>query len=316
MIRMIKDISMRSRLVRVLLSKVHRASVKVQGVVGQRLIRILPGRAEAIQRNEFSFVLGEKRGWLDSVLRSGLIEQALNHSEPTDLEKYHYDFWQGERGHEYHSSTQGRFNNIFLNHYAYLVDEIAALINTEPAYTTLCEIGSGSGQLLEHLAANLPQLNRFVGIDLSEETTAANQAKYDNPKMEFVAAGGREWIEQHGQPHWIYITHAGVLEYFSQENLEFLLSHIGETLTPAMFVAIEPVSVDHDLETELDSKPYGREFAFSHNYPHQFKKAGFQLNHMNYSHENLGHYLYAFIAIANDAPQLDPHHATAERVYS
>ena len=302
MMQVIKDFSLRSRVVRVLISKAYRVSVRLQGVVGQQLLRILPDRAEAIRRNEFSFAMGEKRSWLDSLLRAGLIKQALNNSKSTDLEKYHYDFWKGGRGHEYHNKSAGRFNRIFLRHYAYLVDEIAALVGADSSYTTLCEIGSGSGQLIEHLAANLPQLHRFIGIDLSDETTAANQEKYTNPKLEFVAAGGREWIEQQGEPNWIYITHAGVLEYFSQENLELLFSYIGQTLAPAIFVAIEPVSVEHDLEIELDSKPYGREFAFSHNYPHQFRKAGFQLEHMNYSHEKLGHYLYAFVATANRSP--------------
>ncbi|MBV7337255.1 class I SAM-dependent methyltransferase [Chloroflexi bacterium TSY] len=261
----------------------------------------MPARAESIKRDEFSFTSGQKRNWLDSLLRAGLIEQALAKGQSTTLEQYHYDFWQGERGHQYHSERQNRFEEIFLRHYAYLVDEINALVQTEPGYTTLCEIGSGSGQLLDYLAANVPAIERCIGIDLSEETTKTNQQTYSNPKLEFVAAGGLEWVEAHGQPNWIYLTHGGVLEYFSQENLELLLNHIGQTLAPAIFIAIEPVAVDHNLATELDSKPYGREFAFSHNYPHLFDKAHFHLKHMMYSHERLGHYLYAFVAVTNDS---------------
>ncbi len=295
----VKNFSLRSRFLRVILSKGYRLLVKTAGIVGQQLLIFFPDRVETIQRDGFSFIMGQKRNWLDSLLRAGLIERALTTRKSSLLEKYHYDFWQGERGHQYHSSCLDRFDEIFLRHYAYLVEEIAAFARKEPAYTTLCEIGSGSGQLLDYLASNVPEIQRFVGIDLSQETTDANKQKYTNPKLEFVAAGGREWIEEHGQPYSIYLTHAGVLEYFSQQNLESLLNYIGETLAPAVFVAIEPVAVDHDLETELDSKPYGREFAFSHNYPHQFQRAKFQIEHMNYSHEKLGHYLYAFVAVAN-----------------
>ena len=37
---------------------------------------------------------------------------------------------------------------------------------------------------------------------------------------------------------------------------------------------IETIGSDHDLAKEHDSLVYGRELAFSHNYPHLMEKAG------------------------------------------
>lgn len=309
MMQVAKSLILRSPFIRSLLSKIFRFLVNLQGLIGQQLLSLAPERAALIRQEDFSFTMGQKRSLLDSFLWAGLVREAMRTNSSSSLEKYHYDFWQGKRGHQYHDCRQERFEEIFLCHYSYIIDELTALIRANSGYTTLCEIGSGSGQLLDYLASNMPEINRFIGIDLSEETTASNRQKYTKPKLEFIAAGGLEWIQEHGQPFWIYVTNGGVLEYFSQPNVEALFEHIGRTSAPAIFVAIEPISIDHNLETELNSKPYGREFAFSHNYPHLFRKAGFQLRHMDYSHQKPGHNLYAFIATVDKiGAETDPNH--------
>ena len=62
-----------------------------------------------------------------------------------------------------------------------------------------------------------------------------------------------------------------------REELESLYRYIAENCKPAAVVVIETVAVDHDLDNEPDSYVYGRELAFSHNYPQLLREAGFTI---------------------------------------
>lgn len=62
-----------------------------------------------------------------------------------------------------------------------------------------------------------------------------------------------------------------------QKELEDIFQHIAQNLAPAIIGVIETLGVDHDLKNEKKSLLYGRELAFSHNYPHLLEKAGFSI---------------------------------------
>lgn len=268
------------------------------GVVGHLFLYVLPKKAESLKQNEFNFSKrGERHGMLNMLLRAGLIHRAITNNDEKELESYHYNFWQSKSGFHYHNSQRHAFEEFFLGHFG---DEVMALLTQKaPSYPVICEIGTGTGQLLNYLASSLPETERFIGIDLSPDMIADNKQRYDNPKLEFVVASGNEWIEENGEPNWVFITNRGVLEYFLHSKVEALFNHISQNLSPAIFITIEPVSVDHVLETELDSKPYGREFSFSHNYPYLFQKAGFHLYHTS-QQTYFDHYLCLFIAATDN----------------
>ncbi|WP_036151605.1 hypothetical protein [Maribacter forsetii] len=111
-----------------------------------------------------------------------------------------------------------------------------------------------------------------------------------NKKLEFVASDGFEWANSHATENMIFVTSRGVLEYFTEPKLqEFLhgLNALGKTI----FIAIEPNGVNHNLETDKTSQPYGYERSFSHNYEVLFKTAGFNLWHNTKKDKDLDFYL-------------------------
>lgn len=98
--------------------------------------------------------------------------------------------------------------------------------------------------------------------------------------MQFVAADAGEWIPKNGQRNTIYLTSRGVLEYFTEQDLLDLLSTISN-MGNSIFVAIEPVGLDHDLDINPHSRLYGGEKSFSHNYKVLFPKAGFSIEYLS-----------------------------------
>ena len=57
-----------------------------------------------------------------------------------------------------------------------------------------------------------------------------------------------------------------------------MIRFIATDLSPAMFLAIEPVAEDH-AEENRSSVPFGEELSFSHNYRDLFESNGFEVVH-------------------------------------
>jgi hypothetical protein len=68
----------------------------------------------------------------------------------------------------------------------------------------------------------------------------------------------------------------GVLEYFSRSAILTMLQAI-KPRGPVRLMLIEPLDGDHDLQRNMQSRPYGMELSFSHNYPHLLAEAGFHI---------------------------------------
>jgi hypothetical protein len=270
---------------------------KVAGLVGEGLLPLLPKRTRRISKKEFTLINKGRRNIIDRLLRAGLARRILREGNLNQLATYHCQFWSGEMGKEYHDSHGYAFESVFKPNFHYIVDMLNNFLKSNPVFKTLCEIGTGSGQLLDFLGDRLNTIDRFIGIDLNQDTVADNKKRYKNNKLEFIAADGDSWTRINGQPNWVFFSHRGVLEYFPEENLQGLFTFIANEISPAIFVAIEPVGVDHDLGSERESKIYGREFAFSHNYPHLFQKAGFELWHFELINFT-DHRLCAIVAVA------------------
>ena len=257
------------------------AKRQLLGLSGFLLLPLFPHRSARIANEQFTLVElhRHRRDIIDHLLRMGLAWRAGQRRDWQTLTRYHRAYWRGTEAHLYHRS-RNRFQTLFLPHFAYLVEELKAAL-ADGNYTTLCEIGTGNGDLLVYLAQELPSIKHFVGIDLSEQTIADNQERYTLDAVEFVAADATAWIESHGQPHTIFLTFGGVFEYFAPAELEQLLDHIATTLSPTLILLVEPVAADHDLTHETESRLYGIEYAFSHNYPHLLQKHGFTILHQS-----------------------------------
>ena len=250
------------------------------GLLGRLLLPFFPKRVKKIQSEGFTLASYSSRyGKLDKLLRLGLIHKIISSNNYDELAQYHLQFWQSDEGAEYHKNYLEEFEVAFIEKFSYVIDEIKALCSPSGfSPTTLCEIGSGSGQLLHHLSRELPQLEQLIGIDLSPETVKDCNRKYGNQRVKFVAADGNQWIRENGKSNWIYFSHRGVLEYFPQEMLLDFFKTIQTQYQPTLFVAIEPVGVRHDPLNTTHSEPYNDEYSFSHPYEHLFRKAGFEIH--------------------------------------
>lgn len=241
---------------------------------------MFPGRAAALEAERFTHH-GRQSSALDRLIGAGIAYRALRRKDFGRLAGCHLRFWSGAGSATFHAAAAERFDSVFLRHYAPLIDELERFLGHDGPMPTVCEIGSGSGLLMHYLAKRLSRVERFIGIDLCEATTTQARASCQDSRLEFVSGDAMDFIGANGGPNWVYITHNGVLEYFAPEAARRFFEMVSK-LRPATLALIEPVGLDHDLDRQPESCPYGQEFAFSHNYPLLLKSNGFRIV---YQHE-------------------------------
>jgi hypothetical protein len=248
---------------------------KAKGVLGSLLMLLFPRRAKAVLEDDFTHS-GRRASLLSRLIGAGIAYRELHRRDFGRLAAHHKRYWGGARAKAYHDDAPGRFESVFVRYHMPLIDRLEEFLKDHPQTKTLCEIGSGAGLVADHLAERFDFLDRYIGVDLDPVTVAAARETYSHPKLEFVAGDAVEYVETHAEPNWVYFTQNGVLEYFEPEAVERLL-RVVSSRQPATMALIEPVGLNHDLEAQPESWPYGQEFSFSHNYPHLLEKHGFEL---------------------------------------
>ena len=254
--------------------------------IGTILIAMLPKKADELLNKGMTIDMNLSRR--DRFMRDALLQKAKNKNDFETLSQFHENYWIN-RGEEYFSSG---FNNkvldtFFIPNCSFLIDLLQEQLQNESLkYHTLVEIGTGDGTILEYLSSKFPQIDRFVGIDLSSSQIEANKKIFNgSSNLEFVACDGFDWIKQNGHNAMIVVTSRGVLEYFTQSRLQEFFDALNK-FKKNIFIAIEPTGLDHDFVKNPNSEIYGSENSFSHNYAKLFNDAGFKIWHqskMNYS---------------------------------
>ncbi len=240
-------------------------------ILGSYMIKLFPGRAKKLSENKLDNYLGA----FDRLLRNGLTAEAFASGDHAKQRALFSHYWFEEADGEA-SLWEDRFKDEFLGNNVVLIDELVKLL-THQKFDQLYEIGCGYGQVTEYLANRFGEIDKFVGIDISSEQIQKNQARCQNENITYIAADAVDWVLGEAQPNSIFLTNGGVLEYFLQKELEDIFQHVAQNLKPAVFGVIETIGADHDIENEKNSLLYGRELAFSHNYPHLLEKAGFKV---------------------------------------
>ncbi|MCB1231223.1 MAG: class I SAM-dependent methyltransferase, partial [Verrucomicrobiae bacterium] len=245
--------------------------------VGILAITVMPFLATRPPRSLFS----SSSGRLDALARNGLLARAFLDGDHPRLREFLSHYW-GQYASEFSESWDDRFERMFLGCDVEVIDHLERhleSLSTRQEFDRIYEIGCGGGQVLAYLAERFPELQQFVGIDLGEDQMETNRNTYPDSKLEFHAADATEWIPRNASPGSIFLTNGGVLEYFLEEEVAALFRCIASRSSPAIFMLIETIGVDHDLAREENSFVYGREMAFSHNYPHLLEEAGFSILH-------------------------------------
>ena len=240
-------------------------------LLGSFMVKVFPGRSKKLEANAV------KRSWgaFDRMLRNGLLAHAYWEGNYEKQRALFAHYWEQEADEDAHV-WQDRFEKEFLGHNVAIIDALVKAINLND-YGRLYEIGCGHGQVLQYLVNRLNGIDEFIGIDISEEQIKKNKEDFDHPKVEFHAGDAVAWIINNAQPYSIFLTNGGVFEYFLQKELESIFKYIIDKCSPAVIGIVETIGSDHNLKIEHNSLIYGREMAFSHNYPYLMQKAGLEV---------------------------------------
>ncbi|MGK2865448.1 MAG: methyltransferase domain-containing protein [Mycobacterium sp.] len=213
---------------------------------------------------------------IDRLILAGWTSRATPADWPA-LSALHQRFWAGPGGARF-SSDPGiadRFEQWFLREHARPLEFLQRELSTHDC-PALCEIGSGNGLALEHLSRELPQIGRFVGVDINAEATRTNARRWQHDdRLGFVAADAVSWIDANAGTDWAYFSNAGVLEYLPEDKVAELYRITAQR--GGWWLITEPIYAGYDLASETRSRPNGAEFSFCHNHPHLLAEAGWDI---------------------------------------
>ena len=254
------------------------------GTIGNILVFLQPKKARQLAENRITLIHKNKKSMSipERLMRAALVKKLDKIDDYDTIAKLNRDFWIDNAATELFSETEDGFKTDFLPNCTFIFDLLKKeLSNQSENFDTLVEIGTGNGDVLNYLSSEFPEIDHFVGIDLSLKQIELNDEKFkNNTKLEFVAEDAFDWVKDKGHSNTIFVSSRGVLEYFLEERLQEFLREINQ-LGKTIFIAIEPNGGDHDFEMNPSSQLYGNEPSFSHNYPRLFKNAGFNLWHFS-----------------------------------
>ena len=191
------------------------------------------------------------------------------------LQKTLFQFWRTKTADAYFDKYLDRYQKWFLGPHHEIVDQLAALARTGD-YARLIEVGCGSGRVLEHCAAAMPNVPECIGVDINPGIIARNRTTFaTTPRLQFLAADASAWLLETARPGTILLTYGGVMEYFSPQTLATIFQALAQQGTAAVAL-VEPVDPDHDLQNDGASHAFGAENSFSHNHETLLQTAGFQ----------------------------------------
>jgi ubiquinone/menaquinone biosynthesis C-methylase UbiE len=270
---------------------------RIKIIIGHFLVKLLPKKAKRL--SEKGVTLNFKLNRIERLMKDAILYRTERQFDYENLAELHKNNWINQ-GKYFFEITDSRFQNDFLPNDSFIFDLLKEHLSTnEHSFSTLIEIGTGNGNVLNYLSDKFPELTKLIGIDLSAEQVAINNDKYkDNERMKFVATDGYDWIINHAKSNTIFVTYAGVLEYFTEKKLSEFLKFVHK-LGKTIFVAVEPIALDHDFSVNPNTQLYGMERSFSHNYPKLFKDAGFKLWHE--SKKRLGNYECYFMFLGAES---------------
>jgi hypothetical protein len=267
--------------------------------VGSLLVTLRPQKVKQLSEKGLTLVLGDNLSLSERLMRRAILKKIEKNEDHDQLAQLHKTYW-AKQGDHFVNNTEDNLKNIHLPAYKDTLDVLKNEISNAPiAFEKLVEIGTGNGSVLNYLSSNYPDIKDFIGIDLSEEQTKINQIDYkDNSKLKFIGGDVLDWLENQQQGNFVFLTFRGVLEYFTQQQLVVFFKKLN-ALGNIIFYAIEPTDSEHNYETNPNSKVYGVEGSFSHNYEKLFKDTGFNVWYSDAKSESGHPYIIKIVGSKN-----------------
>jgi len=247
---------------------------RAKALLGRGLKTLLPKLAQRVHERPFH----PRWGIAGRLIRNGHLADAVESRDHETLQRFFTDYWSSETSAEFYDQFAQRFEDLFLRFHAGIVDRIAdATAHFGPGSARLVEVGCGDGRVHHYMARHLPGIGEFHGIDLNATQIANCRITHrDTPNFHFHAENLVSWIAANPAAGTIFVTNGGVLEYLLRRQLVELFENLRSSCSPCLIAITETVAIDHDLSREVESIPYGHEFAFSHNYQAILQEAGFE----------------------------------------
>lgn len=248
---------------------------RLKAVFGDVLRRINPGLSAAVDAAPFDPAWGSAA----KLMRNSHLAEAVGRRDHEKLRRYFTHYWSSGTSVEFFDGFAFRFEELFLRYHAVIADHLAGLLpKLGDGPIRLVEVGSGDGKVLEWLSAQLPGIAAFYGVDLNErEIEKCRERHRDSTRLHFHAGDLHAWLLANPAPRTILVTNGGVFEYLLEHEMRALFQELRASCSPCLVAITESIADDHDLDRELHSITYGREFAFSHNYPAMLRDAGFTI---------------------------------------
>lgn len=241
-------------------------------LIGHLLCALMPSRALRLLTE------GDPQHFskLDRMMAVSACLKAQRQGDWEATRRLHTLYWAGDAAagiHREHTSIKHRW---FQEVDHPLAIALKSLIEAG-ACRGLCEIGCGTGALIEDLRQRYPQLSEWTGLDLSPQQISENREAHAGSGVRYESADALLWIPQQAPAGWIYLSFGGVLEYLTEQDLRGLWAAIAAKGKPAAIALCEPIADDHDFKTTPNSRVHGVEQVFSHHYQKLASEAGFKV---------------------------------------
>lgn len=131
------------------------------------------------------------------------------------------------------------------------------LLKRHLEFSTVCEIGCGSGRLLRECTERLPQITRYVGLHASPVQTLINRTLYRELPMRFESVSLLDWLATQAGPGTIYLTDADQLVGENGGSINTVLQLWRHSQRPTVLAIAFPVpgvpgaNADLPLFTEI-----------------------------------------------------------------
>ncbi|MEX0828136.1 MAG: class I SAM-dependent methyltransferase [Haliea sp.] len=254
----------------------YRLKDMVKYAIGSVAERVNPGIAADIDAARNT----DKAVKIKHFILFARLQKAKTSGDEEAVERALAAFWKGNSGDIFHRQhTNIRFNLFREKHYSVIEALTELLEEKKGQFHRLIEIGCGDGRALVHCFKELPGITTAIGLDINAAIIEQISEEFKNIEgLSFAEADGTEWLAAHPGGGTVLFANAGVLEYFSPENFDKLLSTLA-AYSPAAIALVEPASPDHDLENDTESRVFGYENSFSHNHRYRLAAAGFDILH-------------------------------------
>lgn|GEM_PF-2410706 len=246
--------------------------------IGTLLMLIFPNRRRRMEKlATIPWHSDQAPDAIDRLIRSSLLWWRSRDTSGNKLASLHQEFWREQSANDYYLGTTSRFEKVFLPNFDHFLDSVSAAM-VKYNLKHVVEIGCGDGQLLRHMKQRVPA-KRYIGIDLSEDQIAKNRERDTELGLEYHCGDAAQWIASSSPSNSLYVTGLGVLEYFTQSQLEGLLQTITDNSSPACALFIEPIDIHANLSEFNESYVAGEEHSFTHHYPNRLQECGWTILH-------------------------------------